>query len=118
MFARCCDQAVHENTNTANPETKITASCGEGGHFPPLVGAIRVIHLGASFRSFQFKWDSSSSSFLLSVLLLLAAVVTVVPLFACCPPLAVSEPDSDSLRGPPLDVPKCLCDSNVVGSVS
>merc|ERR1711935_601208 len=53
---------VHDHTKTVIPQTKMTASCGLGGHFPPFVGAIRLIHLGACFRSFQFKCESSISS--------------------------------------------------------
>ena len=54
--------AVHDHTKRATPALNIAASWGDGGHFPPFVGAMRRIHLGAALRSFQFKWDSSSSS--------------------------------------------------------
>jgi len=53
--------AVHDHTKSASPALNIAASWGDGGHFPPLVGAMRRIHLGASLRSFQLRWDSSSS---------------------------------------------------------
>ena len=45
---------VQDHTKTVIPHTKITASCGWGGHFPPFVGAIRLIHLGACYVEFGF----------------------------------------------------------------
>mmetsp|Transcript_10959 Transcript_10959/g.16579 ORF Transcript_10959/g.16579 Transcript_10959/m.16579 type:complete len:88 (-) Transcript_10959:8-271(-) len=35
------------------------ASCGRGGHLPPVGGAIFFRNGGASFRSFQLRWLSS-----------------------------------------------------------